>query len=101
MSTLADRMRAARVLANLSQGELADRLGVGLATIQRREYGRSQPSAEALIALAQATGVPLAWLVDGFTDEQIGEPLEQVLKRLHEAGPRVIPDPPPGGLLPS
>jgi hypothetical protein len=24
-----------------------------------------------------------------------------VLKRLHEAGPRVIPDPPPGGLLPS
>jgi transcriptional regulator with XRE-family HTH domain len=79
---IADRMRAARVLANLSQQELADRLGVSVGTVKRRESGDSAASPEVLMALAQATGVPLAWIVGGFSEDQINEPLDVTLRRL-------------------
>ena len=82
MERMADRMRAARVLADLSQQELADRLGISIGTVKRREYGHGSVSAENLMALAQSTGVPLAWLVCGFSDEQINEPLDVSLERL-------------------
>jgi transcriptional regulator with XRE-family HTH domain len=95
---LAKRMRAARVLADLTQQQLADLLGVGLATIQRREYGSTKITAEQLMGLAQVTGVPLAWLIDGFTDDQTNQPLNEALKRFEARGPRVLPEPPSGPL---
>lgn len=86
VTSIYDRIRAARVLANLSQDELAERLGVSAATVKRREYGESAVNAEVLMALAQATDVPLAWIVDGFTDEQIGQPLDATLARIQQDG---------------
>ena len=83
-------MKAARILADLSQQELADRLGLSIGTIQRREYGGAPVTTEALIALAQATDVPLAWIVEGFSQEQIDQPLDVTLQRV------VLPDPPAG-----
>jgi transcriptional regulator with XRE-family HTH domain len=84
MTTVTDRMKAARVLANLSQQELADRLGVSVGTVKRRESGDSAANPEVLMALAQATGVPLSWIISGFTAEQTEEPLEVSLRRLGE-----------------
>ena len=75
-------MKAARILAGLSQPELAAKLGVGEQTVKRREYGSAPVSTEALMALAQATGVPLAWIVGGFSEDQINEPLDVTLRRL-------------------
>lgn len=90
MATIYDRVRAARVLANLSQDELAEKLGVSPATVKRREYGESTVTPEVLMALAQATGVPLAWIVEGFSDEQVNQPLDVTLQRVR------LPDPPAG-----
>lgn len=99
MSTLPDRLHAARVLARLSQEELAERMGISVSTIHRREKGEAKATADMVLQTAEATGVPVAWLVDGFTQEQIDEPLGEVLKRLREPGPQAVPDPPAGSQL--
>ena len=75
-------MKAARILAGLSQPELAAKLGVGEQTVKRREYGSAPVNPEALMALAQATGVPLAWIVEGFSEDQINQPLDVTLQHL-------------------
>jgi len=91
-------MKAARVLADLTQTQLAETLGVGLATIQRREYGATQPTVETLMALSSATGVPLSWLLEGFTEDQLNEPLNEALARIDQRGPSAVPRPPSGPL---
>lgn len=63
---LSNRMKAARAYAGLNQEQLAERLGVERNTVARRESGAVGVTAESLIALANATGVPLEFLVDGF-----------------------------------
>lgn len=70
-----------------------------MATIQRRESGKAKITTDTVLATAEATGVPVAWLVDGFTQQQIDEPLGEVLKRLREPGPQAVPDPPAGSQL--
>jgi transcriptional regulator with XRE-family HTH domain len=50
------RIRAARVAAGLTQGELASRLGARRATISDWERGRVRQPAEALVAIAKACG---------------------------------------------
>jgi len=90
LTQLRDRIKAARILAGMSQPELAAKLGVGEQTVKRREYGTAPVSTEALMALAQATGVPLAWIVEGFSDEQVNQPLDVTLQRVR------LPDPPAG-----
>lgn len=68
---ISDRFRAAREHAGLSQGALADRcaaLGhsVSRGQIAKLEVGeRLNPRASDAAAIARATGVRLAWLLDG------------------------------------
>lgn len=59
--TFQDRLRKAREHAGLTQGALAEILGVAAGTIQRWEKGALNPRPKALEALAEATGVPLEW----------------------------------------
>lgn len=54
---------AARLAAGLTQSDLCQRLGIGTATLQRWESGRTSPSAAKLIALAQALGVSVEYLI--------------------------------------
>lgn len=64
--TLGDRIRDARTRAELSQEQLAERAGVYQTTLSRWERGGGEnASARALQAIAEATGVSLAWLLDG------------------------------------
>lgn len=76
-------------------------MGISVSTVHRREKGQAKPTSDMVLQTAEATGVPVAWLVDGFTQQQIDEPLGEVLKRLREDGPQVLPDPPPGSQLSS
>jgi transcriptional regulator with XRE-family HTH domain len=52
------RLRAARVLAGMTQLQLADRIGKKEIEISRFETGRSQPDAEAKRRIAEALQKP-------------------------------------------
>ncbi|WTC56830.1 helix-turn-helix domain-containing protein [Streptomyces cellulosae] len=60
---IADRMRAARQHAGLTQETVALRAEIRIATYSRIENGRSYPRLDTLIRIADAIGVPLRDLV--------------------------------------
>src|SRR5437868_6128097 len=64
--TLGDRLRKARELAALEQGELASRIGVSRGTVSNYELGRGTrpPKRIVLRAWAAECHVPYSWLVD-------------------------------------
>jgi transcriptional regulator with XRE-family HTH domain len=57
--TVASMLIAARTRANLTQGELAEKMGTSQSTIARLESGAAKPSLSTLRRLAQATGMRL------------------------------------------
>ena len=62
---LTDRLRKAREVAHLDQGELATEIGVARTTIGNYEAGRVKPRKIVLKAWALRCGVPLEWLETG------------------------------------
>ena len=64
-ATFGDRLAAAREGANLTQEELARRLGVKLATILNWENDHSEPRANKLQMMAGMLNVSLRWLLTG------------------------------------
>ncbi len=56
---LASQLIDVRAKANLSQAELAERMGTSQSAIARMESGRSMPSTRTLEKLAAATGTKL------------------------------------------
>lgn len=67
----AERIRAARAFADLSQRDLADALGVDVQWVKRREKPRGEegaqdPKALDRIAIAEVCGVPVDFLEHGF-----------------------------------
>lgn len=64
MSTLKDRMKAARKHADLTQRELAVRVGVSQPVISQLESGENLQSVH-LLRIASACGVRPEWLADG------------------------------------
>lgn len=63
-----DRFLALRNRWDLSQGEVADLLGVTRTTVTNLENGWQEPSLETLIAVAKHFGVTADWLL-GISDE--------------------------------
>jgi transcriptional regulator with XRE-family HTH domain len=66
---VADRLRLAREQAGLSQGQVAEHLGVHRPAISEIEAGRRKVSAEELARLAALYDVSAAWLLEGPGDE--------------------------------
>lgn len=62
---LAKRLRAARLLADMEQADIAKRIGVARQTVSAWEQGRTEPSATYFVRWALATGQPLEWLAEG------------------------------------
>ncbi|NEC76501.1 helix-turn-helix domain-containing protein [Streptomyces rochei] len=60
---IGERIRAARLHANLTQEQLGERIGRDRRTIHRWEYATRVPDLEDLLLLADAIGVPLRDLV--------------------------------------
>lgn len=60
---LGDRIRDARLQADLTQEKLAERAGVDRTTLQRLEGGKSDPKLSLLLRVAQALGLPLRDLI--------------------------------------
>lgn len=81
-------------MAGLSRKQLAERLGVSMETIRRRETGETPVTNEILSALSQATGTPFAFLVLGWSDDQVNASMAEVLARADQVqDPPVLPDP--------
>lgn len=66
---IAKRVRKARELAGLSQGQAAKRMGLHRPTISEIEAGRRSIKSEELSTFAQLYGVELSWLAEGTIDE--------------------------------
>lgn len=62
MSGIGDRVWEARLLAGMTQEELADAVGLGRTSITNIEYGRQTVSIAKAEMLAQALSVHPAWL---------------------------------------
>lgn len=64
-ATFGDRLAAARDAQNLSQAQLARKLGLRLQTIRNWEEDRSEPRANKLQMLAGFLNVSMVWLMTG------------------------------------
>lgn len=62
---LGERLRTAREMAGLSQGQVAKRLGLHRPSVSEMEAGRRRVSAEELADLSDLYAVDLSWLVGG------------------------------------
>lgn len=67
---IASRLREARELAGLSQGQAAKRLDMHRPTISEIEAGRRSVKSEELGDFAKLYGVNLSWLSEGVIDEE-------------------------------
>ena len=68
-ATLGDRLAAGREAARMTQGQLAQRLGVRVKTLRDWENDVSEPRANRLQMLAALLGVSLRWLLTGEGDD--------------------------------
>jgi transcriptional regulator with XRE-family HTH domain len=70
MNSLGDRIKLKRKELNMSQSELADKVGISYAQIGRYETKDVQPPAKTLTAIADALGVSPDFLIYGSSDEK-------------------------------
>lgn len=73
-----DRMRQVRELKHFTQEDLADRSGLSASQIYRIESGKSEPSADAVVAIAKGLEVSADYLL-GLSDDIGGHITEQDL----------------------
>ena len=66
---LAGNIRAARARADLSQAEVASKVGVNVSTFAKYESGDYIPGSDKLLAISQALGCPPSVLIGWNTDE--------------------------------
>lgn len=67
---IADRLRSAREMAGLSQGQAAKRLGMHRPTISEIEAGRRNVKADELTSFTQLYGVETSWITAGIVPEE-------------------------------
>ncbi|WP_435310407.1 helix-turn-helix domain-containing protein [Primorskyibacter sedentarius] len=92
-ATFGDRVAAAREAANMTQKELAKRLGVKLSTLESWEADTSEPRANRLSMMAGLMNVSIMWLLNGDgegveapEDEvEMPEGLNEILADIREA----------------
>lgn len=62
------RIRGRRRLLDLSQRDVADRVGVGFQQVQKYETGLNTISAPRLVAISRALEVPISYFFDGLDE---------------------------------
>ena len=75
-ATFGDRLAAAREMADMTQPELARRLGVRVATLRSWENDLSEPRANRLSMMAGLLNVSMMWLING-QGEGLDAPVEE------------------------
>jgi transcriptional regulator with XRE-family HTH domain len=72
-SRVGESIRAHRLAAGMSQGELAQRLGVSFQQVQKYEKGTNRVGAGRLPQIADMFGVPIGALFKGTVDASLGK----------------------------
>jgi transcriptional regulator with XRE-family HTH domain len=75
-ATFGDRVAASREAADMTQAELARRLGVRLTTLQSWEDDLAEPRANRLSIMAGLLNVSMMWLING-EGEGLTEPVSE------------------------
>lgn len=87
VSDIATRITDARVSAGRTQTEIANQVGVKVATLQKWERGSASPRSNRLAALAGILGVSVSWLIVGHGNEPTSiDDLDEIkveLNRVH------------------
>jgi len=93
----AERLKEKRQKSGLSQGELADSVGISRSMIQLYEKGTGFPRRKTLTALASALGVSTGWLTGDFIENnhKVIMPSEEDLTYIPTADPYLTEE---GGL---
>ncbi|WP_375163544.1 helix-turn-helix domain-containing protein [Microbacterium sp.] len=65
LTTLGQRIKAARQLAGMRQEDLAYAVGASRSAVNEWEHERSEPNATRMFAIAQTTNQPLGWFAEG------------------------------------
>lgn len=68
--TFGGRLKQARARKQLTQSEVADKLGIDFTTISKYENDRSHPDYGTLLALAALYDVSLDWLLTGEREKE-------------------------------
>lgn len=76
-ATFGDRLAAARERSNMTQAQLARRLGVKASTMRNWEQDLSEPRANRLSMMAGLLNVSMMWLLNG-EGEGLDAPTEEV-----------------------
>lgn len=91
MSQLPEKIRQARQAAQLTQGQVAERLGLTRGAVTQWESGnpdtRTTPSLDLLRRLAAVVGVPFEWLLDDKArpeDVHFARARQQAIKRAYD-----------------
>src|SRR5690349_16740111 len=80
-ASIAARLRQARELAGLSQGQVARLMGVHRPTISEIEAGRRRVSADELQEMAKLYDISVAWLTEGTTEDDVSQARYQLAAR--------------------
>ena len=84
--TLGKRVKSKRVLAGLSQEQLAQKLRVSINDIASYEIGATRISAAHLFELAKALDVPPVYFFDGAEKPRHGSGFQEEVSRVREGG---------------
>jgi transcriptional regulator with XRE-family HTH domain len=79
---LAARIRQARKGANLSQSQLAAKIGAHVTSVSDWERGRNAPSARHLLSIAAATGTSIEHFQDGDGDDEEADPVSELTRAI-------------------
>lgn len=79
--TIGQRIQRSRKGKNLTQKELAAKLGLATGTIQQYELGKRQPRLEQFKAIASALDVDVNWLMNGQTMEERKQDMKDYVAR--------------------
>lgn len=70
---ISEKLKAERKKAQLTQAQLAERLGVAMNTISRYESGERRPSIEVIQQIASALNVPASVFFDDMPETEANE----------------------------
>ncbi len=65
------RLRQARLVENLTQGGLAQKLNISFQQVQKYENGTNRVSSSRLWSIARVLGVPITYFYEGLDDTHI------------------------------